>query len=118
MMCRLSFRNERTLYKRTCDLCKKDGISLYPAGTPFPVYCYKCWWSDGWDPLDYSIDWNKSIPFFKQFSDLKNKIPRIALLVINSINSDYTNIAEDNKNCYLLFAAGNNEDCMYGRLVQ
>ena len=118
MMCRLLFRNERTLYKRTCDLCKKDGISLYPAGTPFPVYCYKCWWSDEWDPLDYSMDWNKSIPFFKQFLELKNKIPRIALLVINSINSDYTNNAEDNKNCYLLFAAGNNEDCMYGRLVQ
>src|SRR3989338_3064608 len=47
MQRRLAFRNERTLYKRVCDLCKKDGISIYPNGTPFPVYCHKCWWGDG-----------------------------------------------------------------------
>jgi hypothetical protein len=115
---RLAFRNERTLYKRACDLCKKDGVSLYANGTPFPVYCHGCWWSDGWDPITYAMEWDKSKPFFEQFRELKNKIPRISLLVIDSINSDYTNNAEDNKNCYLLFAAGNNEDCMYGRLVQ
>ncbi|MFA5827189.1 MAG: hypothetical protein WC839_01660 [Candidatus Paceibacterota bacterium] len=115
---RLAFRNERTLYKRICDLCKKESISLYPKNTPFPVYCHKCWWSDGWDPLKFGMNWDKSRPFMNQFNELKNKVPRIALLVINSVNSDYTNNAEDNKNCYMLFAAGNNEDCMYGRLVQ
>ncbi|MEK7092708.1 MAG: hypothetical protein AAB907_03725 [Patescibacteria group bacterium] len=115
---RLAFRNERTLYRRVCDMCQKESVSLYPPNTPFPVYCHKCWWSDGWDPLSYGINWDKSKPFLEQFGELKNKIPRIGLLVIDSINSDYTNNAEDNKNCYLLFAAGNNEDCMYGRLVQ
>jgi len=115
---RLAFRNERTLYKRVCDLCKKDGVSLYPSGTPFPVYCHKCWWSDKWDPVSFGVNWNKSKSFFDQFLELKNKIPRISLLVIDSINSDYTNNAEDNKNCYLLFAGGNNEDCMYSRLIQ
>lgn len=117
-MRRLAYRNERTLYRRTCDLCKKESVSLYPAGTPFPVYCHQCWWSDQWDPLDFGMDWDKSRPFLEQFGELKNKIPRIGLLVIDSVGSDYTNNAEDNKNCYLLFAAGNNEDCMYGRLVQ
>ena len=115
---RLAFRNERTLYKRTCDLCKTDGVSLYPYDTPFSVYCHKCWWSDKWDPVSFAMDWDKSRPFMDQFGELKNKVPRIALLVINSTNSDYTNNAEDNKNCYLLFAAGNCEDCMYGRLIQ
>lgn len=115
---RIAFRNERTLYKRACDMCKKDGVSLYPIGTPFPLYCYKCWWSDGWDPTAFAMDWDKSRPFFDQFLELKNSIPRIGLLVINSTNSDYTNNAEDNKNCYLLFAGGNNEDCMYARLIQ
>ncbi|MFA6520134.1 MAG: hypothetical protein WCT44_00850 [Candidatus Paceibacterota bacterium] len=118
MMRRLAFRNERTLYKRTCDLCNKDGVSLYPAGTPFPVYCQKCWWGDGWDPKIYAMDWNKSRPFMEQFAELKNKVPRIGLLVIDSINSDYTNNAGENKNCYLIFAAENNEDCLYGRLIQ
>lgn len=117
-MRRLCFRNERTLYKRACDLCQKDGVSLYPLTTPFPVYCYKCWWSDSWDPTTFARDWNNSQSFFDQFLELKNAVPRIGLLVINSINSDYTNNAEDNKNCYLLFAGGNNEDCMYSRLIQ
>src|SRR3989344_3870978 len=92
---RIAFRNERALYKRACDLCKQNGVSIYPASTPFPVYCYKCWWSDGWDPRAYAVDWNKSLPFFEQFKELKNKVPRTALIVINSVNSDYTNNAAD-----------------------
>jgi len=115
---RLAFRNERTLYKRTCDLCKKDGVSLYASGTPFPVYCHKCWWSDNWDPTVYGINFDKSKPFLEQYAELKSKVPRIALLVIDSVNSDYTNNSAENKNCYLLFASENNEDCMYGRLIQ
>lgn len=117
MQRRLAFRNERTLYKRVCDLCHKDTISIYPAKTPFPVYCNKCWWSDGWDPASYAMDYDKSKSFFEQFAELKNKVPRIALLVINSVGSDYTNNGGENKNCYLIFAAENNEDCMYSRLI-
>lgn len=115
---RLAFRNERTLYKRACDLCKKDGVSLYPEGTPFPVYCQKCWWGDSWDPTVYGMDWDRSRPFLDQFQELKNKVPRIGLLVIDCVNSDYTNNTGECKNCYLIFAAENNEDCMYGRLIQ
>lgn len=117
MQRRIAFRNERTLYRRACDLCKKDGISIYPLGTLFPVYCHKCWWGDGWDPTVYKMDWDKSRPFLDQFAELKNKVPRIALLVIDSINSDYTNNSAENKNCYMIFASENDEDCMYSRLV-
>src|SRR3989344_8201029 len=28
---RLAFRNERTLYRRACDLCKKEKVMMYPA---------------------------------------------------------------------------------------
>lgn len=117
MQRRLAFRNERTLYKRPCDLCKKDGVSLYPPGTPFPVYCHKCWWGDGWDPSVYGIDYDKSRPFLEQFMELKNKVPRVALLSIDNVNCDYVNNSSENKNCYLIFAAENNEDCMYSRLI-
>jgi hypothetical protein len=115
---RMCYRNERTLYKRICDLCHKEGISIYPDGTPFPVYCHKCWWSDAWDPTIHGMDFDKTKPFLEQFTQLKNKIPRIALLVIDSVNSDYTNNSAENKNSYLIFASENNEDCMYGRLIQ
>jgi len=117
MQRRLAYRNERTLYKRACDLCHEEKISIYPDGTSFPVYCHACWWSDKWDPRDYQMDYDPARPFLEQFGQLKNKVPRIGLLVITSTNSDYTNNAADNKNCYLIFAAENNEDCLYGRLI-
>ncbi|OGI92738.1 hypothetical protein A2933_00805 [Candidatus Nomurabacteria bacterium RIFCSPLOWO2_01_FULL_46_18] len=117
MQRRLAFRNERTLYKRTCDLCKKETISIYPAGTPFPVYDNDCWWSDKWDPLSFGTEYDPKRPFLAQFGELKNKVPRIALLSLRSHNSDYCNNAGENKNCYLIFAAEFNEDCLYSRLI-
>ena len=81
------------------------------------MYCQKCWWGDGWDPTVYAMDYDKSKSFLEQFAELKNKVPRIGLLVIDSINSDYTNNGGENKNCYLIFAAENNEDCAYSRLI-
>ena len=116
-MGRLAFRNERTLYKRACDLCKKDGVSLYMGKTPFPVYCHQCWWGDGWDPAAFAMDYDKSKSFLEQFGELKNKVPRVSLLSINDVNCNYVNNCSENKNCYLIFAAENNEDCFYGRLI-
>lgn len=40
---RLLWRNERALYRRTCDLCRKSIVSMYPQESPFPVYCSECW---------------------------------------------------------------------------
>ncbi len=117
MMRRLAFRNERTLHKRTCSKTGKPIISLYPEGTPFPVYDQPLWWGDGWDPMEYGQDYDPSRPFLEQFLELKNKVPRSSLLVINCKDSEYTNNIEDSKNCYLVFASQKDEDCMYGRLV-
>jgi len=114
---RLAFRNERTLYKRTCSKSGKQIISLYAENTPFPVYDQHIWWGDDWEALDYGQDYDPSRPFFEQLKELKNKVPRISLLNITSVNSDYGNNVEDSKNCYLIFAAQKNEDCMYGRLL-
>ena len=118
MQRRISFRNERTLYRRPCDKCGKNGISLYASGTLFPVYCHTCWWGDSWNPTSYGMKYDPARPFMGQFAELKNKVPRVRLLSINSINSEYENNSSENKNCYLIFAAENNEDCLYGRLVQ
>lgn len=41
---RLSLRNERKLYKRTCDKCKKEIISTYSAESKYIVYCQECYW--------------------------------------------------------------------------
>src|SRR3989338_6913043 len=118
VMRRLAFRNERTFYKRSCDLCKKNIISLYTEKSPFPVYCHECWWSDAWDPKSFGQNYDLSKTFFTQYQELQKKVPRLALMIVNSVRSEYTNGAAENKDCYLIFAADYNENCLYGRLVQ
>ncbi len=115
---RLVFRNERTFYKRPCGLCKKDFISVYAPESPYTVYCYECWWSDNWDPKSFGQDYDLNKSFFEQFNELVKKVPRLGIMIHNNVRSDYTNGSAENKDCYLIFAADYNEDCMYGRLLQ
>lgn len=110
---RLVWRNERTLYQRQCDLCKKQIISIYAPQQPFTVYCYECWYSDRWDAQKFGrpIDWNK--PFFPQFQALQREVPRLYAMVVDNENSEYTNGSAYNKNCYLIFVSDHNEGCSY-----
>lgn len=117
MMRRLAFRNERTLHKRTCSKTGKSIVSLYPENTPFPVYEQNIWKGDEWDAMDYGQDYDPKKSFLNQLLELKNKVPRSSLLTINCVNSEFANNIEDSKNCYLVFAAQKNEDCLYGRLM-
>src|ERR1044072_8382363 len=114
---RLLWRNERSLYKRPCDLCKKDTISMYRKEAPFPVYCHECWWSDNWSPLDHGRDYDFSRPFFAQFADLQKVVPRPALYAIDNVNSDYCNFTAHMKNSYLMFGSWFSEDCGYGQTI-
>ncbi|MFA5799662.1 MAG: hypothetical protein WC840_01745 [Candidatus Peribacteraceae bacterium] len=114
---RLLWRNERTLYRRSCDLCRKSIISMYPADAPFPVYCPDCWWSDRWDPLSFGRSFDFSRPFFGQFKELQIQVPRMSLNVVSNENSEYVNLGGYNKNCYLVFAVEYNEDCLYGTQI-
>ncbi|MBI5732459.1 hypothetical protein HY967_00665, partial [Candidatus Jorgensenbacteria bacterium] len=117
---RLSFRNELSLYRRKCDLCKKDMFSMYRPDSPFTIYCPQCWYSDKWDPLDYGKEYDINKPFFVQFKELMEKTPVPALYNFYEtlVNSDYTNLVSNLKNCYLLFNSDYNENCMYGVEVE
>ncbi|MDA2921921.1 hypothetical protein MYX07_01505 [Patescibacteria group bacterium AH-259-L07] len=110
---RLAWRNERSLYKRTCDATGKDIISIYSSDKPFKVNEQKYWWSDAWDAGEYGIDYDFSLPFFEQFKKLQFQVPHLAIYNINSLNSEYTNQAIDNKNCYLGFSLKECENTMY-----
>src|SRR3989338_727468 len=83
---RLAWRNDRSLFARACDLCQQQIIALYPARTPFPVYCNSCWYSDAWDPLQFGRDYDVSQPFFTQFKQLQKVVPRLALEISNCQN--------------------------------
>lgn len=111
---RLVWRNERHLYRRKCGLCKKPVIAIYPDDVVFPIYCEKCFWSGNWDPRDYGRDFDFERPFFEQFAELAEVLPRLAITHATSVNSDYTLNSVKNKNCYLTSGADYNDNCLYG----
>lgn len=113
---RLATFNLFYLYKRSCDLCKKEVVSMYAPDAPYRVYCPQCWWSDNWDPFKYGRDYDFSRPFFQQWAQLLHEVPLLGLsLDLQTTKySPHNNHAGWLKNCYLLFHADNNEDCAYG----
>ncbi len=114
---RYAWRNERTLYRRPCSLCGKSTVTIYSQSKPHKVYCNTCWWSDGWDPSSYGVDFDFSRPFFEQFHELQLRVPRMALLNKNSTNSEYTNHSANNKNAYLSFAIFDSENILYSTWI-
>jgi hypothetical protein len=110
---RLVWRNEKTLYRRECDMCKKAMISIYAPDSPYTIYCRECFHSDNWDPLSYGSAIDFSRPFLEQFQQLQLKVPRLASFVFQNIQSEYVNGAAFNKNCYMMFVSDYNEDSFY-----
>lgn len=115
MIRRMSWRNERNLYRRKCDVPDHDEliVSIYPLDAKFPVYDSKYWWSDKWDASIYNKELNFTVPFLHQWKDLLLKVPQINLINIDPVKSDYCNFTYQSKNCYLNFASDMNEDSGY-----
>jgi hypothetical protein len=115
---RLAFRNERVFYKRPCDKCHKDVVSMYSSNKPYPVWCYECWFAEDWDATTYGQDYDPRWPFLEQVRGLYQKVPKVALIYVRSVNSEYVNISADNKDCYMLVESSNNEGCINSYWVQ
>jgi len=109
------WRNERTYYRRKCDVPGHDEniISLYSQDSKHVVYNQNYWWSDKWNALDYGMDYDFSRPFFEQYKELLSKVPLISLSNTQSINSDYCSSAAWNKDCYLISGSGWDEKVSY-----
>ncbi|EKE26262.1 MAG: hypothetical protein ACD_4C00352G0002, partial [uncultured bacterium (gcode 4)] len=115
---RLSFRNERKLYHRKCDLSWKQIISIYSPDKPYKVYEQNEWWSDRWDPKDYGRHFDFSRWFFEQFKQLQNDVPRLSVYVDNScVNCDFTNQVFHCKDGYLIISCSDTENCMYWKRI-
>lgn len=110
---RLAFRNERKLYKRTCDFSNKAIISIYSPDSPHVIYDQDIWWSDKWDPMSYGQKFDFNRPFYEQFHELMLKVPRMACNAMNNENADFTTFTSFCKNCYLIHTADENENCYY-----
>jgi len=115
---RLAFRNERVFYKRKCDKCDKDAVSMYSPNKPHRVWCYDCWFSEDWDGSVYARTYNPERSFVEQFEELWKEVPKIALMHVRSVNSEYLNISADNKDCYMIVESSNNEGCTHSYWIQ
>ncbi|MBU0647674.1 hypothetical protein KJ855_00665 [Patescibacteria group bacterium] len=112
---RLSMRNERRLYQRKCDKGGEMIVTIYDQDSPFKVYSQKEWWGDDWDARDFGQEFDFGRPFFEQFNGLREKVPRISLVNVNHVNSDFINHAVGNKDCYMSFDIGKNEKVLFSR---
>ncbi len=112
---RMVWNNARFLYKRKCDGTGKIIISNFDSEQKFPVYDVQYFFSNDWEQLATGRDFDFSRDFFSQFEELLQVAPRLALQRSPEYdeNSDYTNYAGKNKNCYLIFDSDKNWDCMY-----
>lgn len=117
--CRLRRRqthvNHVNLYERKCDFSGAQIISNIHPSSPYKVYAQEDWYSDKWDPHAYQRDFDFSRPFFAQWQELFDVVPRPNLMTGYEFdeNCDYTNYAGKNKDCYLIFDSDENRDCYY-----
>ena len=116
---RIMFSNERVLYKRKCDLCAKDMVSVFSPDKKLVVYCPACWYSDKWDDGAFYLDYDPNRNIFDQMKELQAKTPHMGMIQDYStlINSEYVNHAGSLKNCYLIFNADFNENVHYSTVV-
>lgn len=114
---RLAFRNERNLYRRTCDASGKQIISIYSPDKSYKVYDQKVWWSDGRDAMVYGRDFDFSKTFTEQFGELMREVPKSSLCIFNSENCDYANEIIGCKSSYLIFSGVDDEACMYSHYI-
>ena len=116
---RLTFRNERKFYHRKCDKTGNQIISIYSPDKPYLVYDQNIWHGDSWSPLEYGVSFDFNRHFFDQFQDLFLRTPKMNLFhQAENENSEYSHLSSYNKNCYLLTAGNENEDCYYVTYVQ
>ncbi|MCM2339208.1 MAG: hypothetical protein NDI62_02000 [Burkholderiales bacterium] len=115
---RLLDRNEYNFYKRKCDATGESIISIYRENVSFPVYKQEYWKSDKFDAVKYGRDFDFNKSFFEQYEELRDIVPHLAMVNASSVNSEYTNQSQNNKDCYMLVTSGSNEKCMYGSWCQ
>lgn len=117
MVRRMLWRNERSLYHRTCDATGKNVISCFSSESNIVVYDRDYWWSDKWDVLAFGKEYGFSKPFFVQFNELLHSVPFPNLFNGRSTNSSYSNHVGEMKNAYLSFASWVSENIIYSAKV-
>jgi hypothetical protein len=118
MIRRMVWRNHRSFYRRSCEVCKKSLISVYKEDNA-PVMCTDCWNGDAWNifALARDIDW--STPLLSQIEAIFKEQPRVFQYRLGgtNVNSDYANSISNCKNAYLSFSLLSSEDIFYSENI-
>jgi len=109
----MSFRNERQLYRRKCDVTGQDIISVFSPDSPHKVCEKNHWFSDAFDPLAYGRPYDAARPFFDQFRSFALAIPLPSLRVELSENCEFNSDVRESKNCYLCARTHQSQDMLY-----
>ena len=112
---RMVWYSYRILYKRKCDFTGENIITFYHPDVPCKIYKQDVWWSDKWDAKSYGRDYDFSRPFFEQYKELLQEVPRAALHTeyTTLTGSEYCNAVSYLKNSYLCFKNITGENCAY-----
>ncbi len=112
---RLCWRNEISLFRRPCSFLghNESMISAFHPDEKMVIYDSKAWWGDGWDSMSYARDYDFSKPFFEQWKEFRNNFPFQSLSNSNAVNSEYCNVADDSKNCYMISGSESCENIIY-----
>jgi hypothetical protein len=120
-MRRLSQFNMAQLFKRKCDVPNHDEqmISLFPKECPFPVYDYKYFISDDFDPFSFRTEYITSESPIGVLTSLRKRFPMPSFLNRDPscINSDYSNGGRYLKNGYYVMACYSVENAWYSNLL-
>ncbi|MBU1992109.1 MAG: hypothetical protein ABH856_04855 [Patescibacteria group bacterium] len=112
---RMAQINQINLFQRKCSVTGENIISNYPEESPYKVYKQEYWHGEKYDGKEFGRDFDFNRPFFEQYNELNLATPRAALFTHfwRDENSEYTNFAGMNKNCYLIFDSDEDWDCYY-----
>lgn len=114
---KLAFINERTLFKRKCDKCSKDIISMYSPESLYKIFCTNCY-NDKEDCIQFGKNYDFSKTFFEQFYNLFRKVPRVHLRHRDSDEGcQYSNHTYHSRNVYLSYTVTRSQDIFYSKQV-
>ena len=120
-MRRLPYMNFSHLFKHKCDVTGHNEImiSILPEECPFPVYDYKYFIDDEFDPFLFGIKYIKGNSPTETLFNLRKKFPMPSFLNrdLSSINSDYSNGGRNTKNVYYAFGCYTTEDAWYCNMI-
>lgn len=118
---RLTHMGWSQLFKRECNAPghNESMISIFSKECPFPVYDYKYFIEDEFDPFSFGVNFDENLSPMVQLTNLRKKFPMPSFLNRDpsSINSDYSNGGRDLKNGYYVMACYHVENAWYSLMI-